>query len=367
MIYSQILFMIYLGPMLDPIVVSCASKSAKDTWLYHLNKILKTNRFPSFGSSPLQVLPPSFLPSSLLSHSEDSPDQSSISSSSAYAPSRTSPYLILVEYFAKLNSVSKLFPSQRMTNTSLFPTQTHVPFPSTQEAAVFSKLNRQQFFKMKISSDSACTTSMSSYSSSCDSAKTKKSTPLHKFQTQESALEKVSQKWRWGVSNFLTDRNSRSPCYFTSLNQWSSLPILQLPQTFDEPYEFLLKTQSLPVIKISFGDPEDSEIEQRPRPKRGRLTRQNAFDFDDGEETLDENANFEQINFNQAARRGSRFEERPYLERSFDSGLGFAGPPAGLHEEVLSVASGHVSVESDNGASKRNLNAHDVIKLETDV
>jgi len=43
------------GPMIDQILVSCSSRQVKETWLGHLNKILKTNRFPSFGYSPLQT------------------------------------------------------------------------------------------------------------------------------------------------------------------------------------------------------------------------------------------------------------------------------------------------------------------------
>ncbi|XP_021948579.1 rho guanine nucleotide exchange factor 7 isoform X2 [Folsomia candida] len=42
------------GPMIDQITVGCASKAIRETWLAHLNSILKTNRFPSFSSSPQQ-------------------------------------------------------------------------------------------------------------------------------------------------------------------------------------------------------------------------------------------------------------------------------------------------------------------------
>jgi len=42
--------------MLEPILVNCISRSAKEAWLSQLNKVLKASRYPSHGSSASQVL-----------------------------------------------------------------------------------------------------------------------------------------------------------------------------------------------------------------------------------------------------------------------------------------------------------------------
>lgn len=279
--------------MIDPIVVSCASKASKDTWLHHLSKIIKTNRFPSFGASPLQVSPPPSLSSSslVLSESQDP--------SSAYTPSKTSPYVSLVEHFAKLIRIYSLFPDA-----------------TTKSSSLEDQPSRKPIFQMKISIDSAHTNTTSSCSPSSSFGSIKKSHYLHPQLRGVSSLEKVSQKWRCGISNLLSRRNSRSPCDFVSLNLWSSLPILKVTESQEEPFKFLIKTNSLPLIPFSNQFEPEKESERGSAPKRGRLTRQDAFDFGDGDEMPDENENFEQLNFNEAREPG-------FGDGSFDSGFGF--------------------------------------------
>jgi len=119
---------IILGPMIEHILVSCSSKSFRDTWINHLNSILKSTRFPSFCSSPQQVQKQAYLPnnqqlhqhhnlnvfsvsSSLLSpltsslNSNSSViEKESITISNTHVPSQCPPYTELVAYFQHLYS-----------------------------------------------------------------------------------------------------------------------------------------------------------------------------------------------------------------------------------------------------------------------
>lgn len=422
--------------MIDQITVGCASKAIRETWLAHLNSILKTNRFPSFSSSPQQVqfsrsLPQSIdfndrifltsgdekqeLPKCSLTTSSSLPISSQVPEYK-YTPSKNPPYVELCSYFQTLykqglihsksfecmqtlelqydnidlecqrrvkphSSCPKYTPLSHVTSldSSKIKKRQHLLVPSQ---SIFEPSSPSFKFSFCSDFDSDDTNSESTIRDSNCSTATSSSSPSEYRLTKEVGYP--FHKWRWGMSNLCVEK-LRSPSMFlspsihgggagnslagigTGRNGGCGAPPGMIERSPGELHldksrsitfgdtklywkikgtfsSFMSRSQSLPVIKLAFSEHKDtfSLVEQssmaakpafppteilnnaeQPQSTtceisstrtKGRLVRQNAFDFDDAEvENLpDLNDNLQQIVNHTAS--------------SFDSGLGDLTP-----------------------------------------
>lgn len=278
--------------MIDPISVNCVSKQAKESWINHINKILKANRFPSVGSSPQQVR----------DQTNNCCDNNSSSACDEEFNSSSIEFLIPKLPIGSLNNNE----SNEATNTKLINTQ-----PPPQALLNASNLNKRslddkfnefskkwRFGLFETNSTSSSSNSTSIISSETENWSLDGGSLIFNASASAGPLRKVKS------FDFITERLSKQAKHNNHTNYLTrtrSLTFKTKFKGFSSSNDNNNQVKTFHVNSSNCNHNNNNKLVKKKKSnskRRGIFTRQNAFDFDDGdiEFISDENQNFRRIN-----------------------------------------------------------------------
>jgi len=298
-------FVLFLGPMIEPKIVSCLTKTLKDTWMTNINDILKSTRFPSVSISQVYQ------------------------TCSAYA---SPPYVQLVAYLRMLYESGKIrikdepYPLHAQTpcnNSPVVPTPQIVVSNNTQSIDICHEIAQKSYkshsldkcnirmpksltvstflenivhpkhlsFHSKSESVSSNLSHLKLRSSlnycSFNNIATRRGNPLYK--SRENLLEDLSSSVKQLQAERLKNpANTDIDILHAAKNCISYISTAEDDCNIVNP---VCRTKSLPVIKLAeyISKIQEPVVCSPINTRRKRLVRQDAFDYGDQDETVVEN------------------------------------------------------------------------------